>query len=100
MYEDIHKIESEINDKNIFEIIDIVGYDIYTGSNAIVKIFNKKYNIFKILEDLLLVRHFPITNNTSNSGFQGSIYEIIELLISISEVGGIKMYNKIRKYNI
>lgn len=99
-------IKDNLNNKSIFEIIDIRGIDMYQGPYASVKIFNKPYTIYQIdnYGDLLWIKNFPVNNNSeegNNPGFQGYEYQISNLLNQIDELGGdVNIYKKLGKYNL
>lgn len=97
-------ITDNLNNSEIFEIIDIKGFDMYQGPYAIVNIFNKRYQIWGTEENILWIKNFPIDNTSSkesNPGFEGYPEEISDLLNEITDSGGdIEIYKKVKKYNI
>jgi len=109
MEERLDYIISTIDNKNILEIDNIKGFDIYEGAYAIVYIFGKRYKVWSMaeqsggVEDTLYIEGFPINNlpENSNPGYVGSTDEISDLLNDINLNGGsIEMYKTTKKYNI
>ena len=100
----LNNIKNKLKDKNIFIIKDIRGFDMYQGAYAIVKIFDKTYKIWRTDADDLWIDDFPIDNCSDqgkNSGYEGMIYEIIDLLNNIIMSGGnIDIYKDTEKYNL
>ena len=92
---DIEDITELLTDNSIFELCDIVGFDLYQGAYAKVKIFNKMYKIWKNEYDFF-IENFPIDNTDENEspGFKGDMYDIAEV------IDNFKLYTKIKKYNI
>lgn len=99
-------IKDDLNNKDIFQIIDIKGFDMYQGPYASVKIFNKSYTIYQTGDygDLLWIEYFPVDNTSEeggNPGFQGYAGQISDLLNQIDELGGdVNIYKKLVKYNL
>ncbi len=103
----LNTIIEHLDDKNVFIINDIRGFDMYQGPYAIVTIFGKKYKICEIIDDdpfpYLWIENFPIDNTSQDDklpGFLGSEYEISKLLNDINRSGGIDVYNSTKKYNL
>ncbi len=103
----LNTLISKLNDKSIFIINDIRGFDMYQGPYAIVTIFGKKYKICEINDDdplpSLWIDNFPIDNTSEDDklpGYQGSEYSIARLLNDIDKLGGIDLYLAQNKYNL
>ncbi len=92
----IKPIEDKID---FFELIDIVGFDKYSGPYALVKILDKEYKIWTSTEDLLWIEDFPIDNTSKeglNPGFLGTPQEIIDKLYVGFQLPPIKENNIIK----
>jgi len=108
LYDLVNMVKNGLNNPSIFEIIDIRGFDLYTGPYAIVKIFGKRYKIWNNFEDELTIADFPINNmdkdlttlDYSEGGFRGHADEIAGLLNEIEEYGSIELYLDTKKYNL
>lgn len=105
MYNKLYSIEKYFSNKNIFELIDIRGIDLYQGSYASVKIFGKNYQIYNAEEAYMFwIENFPVDNSSQNgfnSGFMGHEGEISELINDIKDFGGDpEKFNDIKKYNL
>jgi hypothetical protein len=96
------KIIDNLDNPDIFEIIDIKGFDMYQGPYAKVKIFGRNYEIWIATEEILWIKDFPIDNSEENEspGFKGETYNISDLLNDITEAGGIEMFRQTNKYNL
>ena len=94
-----------LDNKNCFKLIDIIGFDMYTGPKVIVKIFDKQYNIWSNQNNpySLYIENFPINNiNTKydSSGYVGDIEDISKLINEINLIGDINIYSKIKEFNL
>lgn len=104
--ETLNEVINELDNTKIFKIIDIRGFDLYQGPYAMVEIFDKKYKVIEVdypEPPGLFIDDFPVDNCSEsgyNSGFMGTTYEISELLNNINDLGGMKSYFDIQKYNI
>lgn len=100
--EQLEDIIELLDNSNIFEILDIRGFDLYSGAYAIVKIFNKTYEIWCLDDYSLFIEDFPINNSEpgNKDGFVGNYYEIAELLNDINIVGSVDVYMTSQKYNL
>lgn len=101
----LQDVIEQLDNKSIFDIIDIRSFDMYSGPYAIVKIFNKRYKIW--LDEVyggLVIELFPIESNQDTDripGFSGYEYEIAEMLNELNKLNGdIELYKNIKKYNI
>lgn len=93
-----------LNDDYI-KIIDIKGFDKYTGAYANVNILGNFYQIYISNErdSDLYIENFPIDNCTERdlkAGFIGSITQIANIINDIAASGGFEMYNNTKKFNI
>lgn len=77
-----------------FEIIDIRGFDLYTGAYGTIKVNNKIWKIWNSDYNSLWIEDFPINNSPpeNNPGFEGDVYEIAKVII--------EYYDPTKKYNI
>lgn len=102
MEEQLEDIIELLDNPNIFEILDIRGFDLYVGAYAIVKIFNRNYKIWCNDDDSLFIEDFPISNSGegNNDGFIGYYDDVAELLNDINIVGSVDIYMKSKKYNL
>lgn len=99
----LEMIINDLDDKNIMEIFNIIGHDLYIGAYAIVRIFDKKYKIFWTEYGNLWIENFPIDNtsqNDSRPGFEGDSYDVSDLLNDIYMIGGLDVYLNTKKYNL
>jgi len=102
LHTELKEIKSNLNNKDIWKLIDIRGFDMYQGPYAMVKIFGKTYDVWTFDEDLW-IEDFPVDNTSSDnskSGFKGSTFEISDLLNEIDSAGGIEVFANIKKYNL
>lgn len=86
---------TETLEKIHFEIIDIKGFDLYTGAYSIVKINNKQWHIYNSDYNNLWIEDFPIDNTSENGlnpGFDGNEIEVANAII--------QHYDPTKKYNI
>lgn len=101
----LEEIIKYLDNKSIFDIIDIRGFDMYSGPYALVNIFNKRYKIW--LDEVyggLFIEDFSINTNTGTDripGFSGFEDEIADMLNELNKVNGdIELYKNTQKYNI
>lgn len=99
MWKELQEIEERTDS---FEILDIKGFDTYQGPYAIVKIFNRKYEIWNLQEDIYWIDDFPINNMDEDQrpGFSGNPFEIISMIHDIENSGGFDVYFSSKKYNL
>ena len=91
-------IENENESKINFEIVDIKGFDLYTGPKGTIKINDDTYN-FWFSEYDYWIEDFPIDNcseNGKNPGFEGNIDDIVMAIIDHYN----PINKEIRKYNL
>jgi hypothetical protein len=102
LQEKLEDIIELLDDTNIFEILDIRGFDLYTGAYAVVKIFNMKFKIWSVDYSLLFIEDFPINNSDpeNKKGFVGDYCDIADLLNDINKAGSIETYMISKKYNL
>jgi len=100
----LNEIIDFLDNKNVFKIVDIRGFDLYQGAYGIVKIFGRNYEIWGMDNYELWIEDFPIDNTSDDHnkpGFKGGTYEIYEMLNDINKNGGdINLYKNSKKYNL
>jgi len=89
-------------DSEHFEILDIRGFDLYSGPYAIVNILGAKFYVWENDGDSFFIKHFPISNTDEgeNDGFKGYPYEIESMINDIAEAGSLDIYLNSKKYNL
>lgn len=93
-------IIDNLENKDIFKIIDIRGFDQYQGPYAIVKIFDNRFEIWTSESEELIINNFYINNNDYEDNFIGNAKIIYEIINDIYSAGGPNVYKNAKKYNI
>lgn len=101
----LQDVIEQLDNKSIFDIIDIIGFDMYSGPYALVNIFNKRYKIWlDEVYGVLFIELFPIDTNQDTDrmpGFYGFEDEIADMLNDLNKVNGdIELYKSTKKYNL
>lgn len=101
----LQDVIEQLDNKSIFDIIDIIGFDMYSGPYALVNIFNKRYKIWlDEVYGVLFIELFPIDTNQDTDrmpGFSGFEDEIADMLNDLNKVNGdIELYKSTKKYNL